>query len=217
LAICGIKWHFFALPGLALLYFREWRYFGGLISAAGVLLAISTAVQGPGWFAEYWRMGKMPGWVGIPEYMITIRRLSWHIGWIQAIGTAAALLAGWAVMRRNTVIPGLCVALFVAVLTSNHAYLHDGVLLVPGALALTYSAPRLAWLHLIPIHRVVVLFCSMWSVVLVGKHASTMGVGSTWVILTALLALFGAAIPARPASAEGGIGILERDADSGVA
>ncbi|MEK7996005.1 MAG: glycosyltransferase 87 family protein, partial [Planctomycetota bacterium] len=148
-ALCGIKFHLFLLLPLALAAQRRWRMMAGLLAAGAALLALSFAVAGPDWPAQYAHtilnarvspaQTKMPNLHGLvsgwPQPLVWSALLS--------LATAAAV---WLAARRAGFEIGLAAALAGGLLVSQHAYVADCALLIP-ALLIVLAHGRAGWLR----------------------------------------------------------------------
>ena len=123
----------------------------GLAAGGGVLLAVSFAVGGLRWPMEYFHTltdgrvhpdpAKMPNLHGLLSDV--------PMGFVlQALLTAAIVVAAWQVARRSSFHYALAVALSGRLLISYHAYLSDCALLLPAAMII-YTQATNRWLQLL--------------------------------------------------------------------
>ena len=135
LALLAIKIHLFLLLPVALVMRREWRMIFGLAGGGIALLGISFAVAGPGWVRQYLALIANPGVISDPAVKPNLHGLV--AGWSHGVGWEVVLsvvvVAGVvAVARRSGFEIAFSAGMLGSFLVSNHAYLHDCAVLIPG-------------------------------------------------------------------------------------
>ncbi|MFB3826875.1 MAG: glycosyltransferase 87 family protein [Bryobacteraceae bacterium] len=148
LALCAAKFHlFFGLP-LLLLAQRRWRMTAGFAAAGAALAAVSFAVSGPHWPAQFLAAVTAPSINPGVKAMPNLNGLLAGAPAAPALEIAlAALTLGlvWRAARRREFGLAMAAALAGGILVSHHAYPTDCALLIPAGL-LVLDHARQAWL-----------------------------------------------------------------------
>jgi hypothetical protein len=135
LALLAIKIHLFLLVPVALLMRREWRMLLGLVSSGVILAVVSFWAAGLGWVQEYLALISGPGVISDPAGKPNLHGVLAgvpHAGWWE-LGLGLAVLVGVGVAgRRNSFELAFAGGLLGSFLVSNHAYVHDCAVLIPG-------------------------------------------------------------------------------------
>jgi hypothetical protein len=146
LSLCAIKFHLFVLLPVLFVAQRRWDVVRGFAAGGAALLALSFAAGGWNWPAAYYGTltdGRVhPGALNMPNLH--------GIGMPMPLELAACALVGfgaWFAMRRTSFEIGLAIALIGGLLVSFHAYVMDGVILLPALLAVLVRA-QAEWLKL---------------------------------------------------------------------
>lgn len=172
-SLCGAKFHLALGIPVFLLARRRWGALGGGLAGALVQLAVSFAAEGWGWPARLLRLSSIGDFSPAPMRMPNLLGLTHSLpfgGYIEAVLALLALAAVWLIARRAPLTVGATAAVTAGLLVSHHAYIYDGVLLLPAcALALRLPVPRMlrywALLLCVPIPYVLlVLLRGGWQV-----------------------------------------------------
>jgi hypothetical protein len=137
MALCSLKFHLFITLPLLILTRRLWRFGAGSMAGGAVLLAVSFAVQGWHWPADYVRMLRLP--TSTPSYALMPNLnglLSGHphgFG-ITALAACMVLAAAGLVMWRGRMTVAIAAMLLSGLLLSYHSFIADAVLLIPAGL-----------------------------------------------------------------------------------
>ncbi len=135
LALLAIKIHLFLLLPVALLMRREWRMTFGLAGGGVALLGISFAIAGQGWVREYLALISNPGVISEPGGKPNLHGLvaGWpHAGAWEVFLSVLVVIATVFAARRWGFEIAFSAALLGSFLLSNHAYVHDCAVLIPG-------------------------------------------------------------------------------------
>ena len=147
IALCSIKFHLFLTLPLFILTRRLWRFGAGTVTGGAILLAVSFAVQGWRWPADYVGMLRLP--TSTPSYSLMPNLnglLSGQPHGLVATTVAAFLVlaAAGLVMWRGRITVAIAAMLVSGLLLSYHAFIADAVLLVPAGLLLLRDKSALA-------------------------------------------------------------------------
>ena len=135
LALLAIKIHLFLLVPVALLMRREWRMTFGLAGGGVALLGFSFAAAGRGWVREYLALISNPGVISDPAGKPNLHGVvaAWsHAGAWEAVLSIAVVVAVVVVAGRSGFEIAFSAGMLGSFLVSNHAYLHDCAVLIPG-------------------------------------------------------------------------------------
>ncbi len=185
MSLCAIKFHLFLLVPVFIVARREWRLAGGLASGGAVLAAVSFAVAGWSWPAQFLESALNPAFSPRTNQMANLHGVMAQIpgGAVVEILIAAMVVATvWMVSRRMSFDYAFSLMLAAGFLLSIHAYLPDLVITLPAALTLTAISNR----RLVKASAFLLLALPMHLAVLVGFPASTL-------VTAALMGLIGAA------------------------
>jgi hypothetical protein len=132
LAMCIAKFHLFLFLPLVLLRYRRWRTLQGAAAGCAVLMGLSFLAGGWNWPAEYFHMLRSDTIQPAIEYMPNLH------GWLPSswqipASILVALLAMYGIWALGEV-RAVVVALVSGLLLSYHAYVMDGVVLIPAVL-----------------------------------------------------------------------------------
>ncbi len=134
LALLLVKFHLFLLVPIALLVQREWRMFVGLCVGGAILFGICFGA-GTHWPWAYIHVISSPvispGGSGMPNLHGVLAGFP-HAGWWELGLGLVVVLGVVAAGRRNGFELAFTGALLGSFLVSNHAYLHDCAVLIPG-------------------------------------------------------------------------------------
>lgn len=134
LSLCASKPHLaLALPVL-LLARRNWRALAGGMAGGALLLAVSTAVEGPQWLSRLLILSRLPIFDPAGERMPNLRGLlsPLHLGLGAEITLGMiALAATYYLCRRVPIETGAALALAVGLWAGHHSYSYDCLLLLP--------------------------------------------------------------------------------------
>jgi hypothetical protein len=153
LALCSIKPNLSVLLPLAILAAGRWKIAMGLIGGVGALLAMSFAVQGSSWPAEFIEVLRNPGaqYAPSPHGKSVVFLL--YKASAQTEGIASAILTILCAplvvrtARRQGVELGLFASVAAAVATSVHSFTHDFLIAMPLALVAAKSeSARVRWM-----------------------------------------------------------------------
>ena len=151
LALCAAKYHLFVLLPLVLIAQKRRDMLAGMAAGGGVLLVVSFAVGGMRWPVEYFHTltdGRVhPDLTKMPNLHGLLAEVPMGVV-LQALFTAAIVLAAWQVARHSSFHYALAVALSGGLLISYHAYLSDCALLLPAAM-IVYTQTTNRWLQLL--------------------------------------------------------------------
>jgi hypothetical protein len=132
-SLLGIKPTY--LPAAALVFLaRSRRATLGLITGTAVELAVSFAVGGRGWPAEYAELLRSPLLDVEPGRMLNVRAIMscLQLPAVAYVIAGVALYAGfWLTARKLRVPDALMAGLAVSVIASPHCKVYDGVALIP--------------------------------------------------------------------------------------
>jgi glycosyl transferase family 87 len=134
LSLLAIKIHLFLLVPVALLMRREWRMMFGLAGGGIALLGISFAVAGRNWVREYLALISNPGVISDPAGKPNLHGVvaGWsHAGMWEVVLSVAVVVAVAAASRRSFEM-AFAAGMLGSFLVSNHAYVHDCAVLIPG-------------------------------------------------------------------------------------
>jgi hypothetical protein len=175
------------LPAAGIVFLAQSRRGAwGLITGTAIQLAVSFAVGGVGWPAEYLALLRSPLLDPEPGRMLNIRAIAVLLSLPAAVYiiAGAALYAGfWFVCRRLSVADGLTLALALGVIASPHCKVYDGIVLIPlfvRVASLANWEGLLAYFGLTP---------SIYLMSLMGTARLTLGGSSLAVICTLAAAL----------------------------
>jgi len=147
LALCVAKFHLFSLLPLLLLRYRRWPVIKGSAIGVAALLALSFLSAGWKWPVEYLHVLTMPGINPGRLVMPNIHGLA-PPGWELPLVILTLILACVAIFRLDY-IDGTVAALAGSFLCSYHAYVMDGVMLLPAIMLVDRevrpSAQNAAW------------------------------------------------------------------------
>jgi hypothetical protein len=149
LALCAPKFHLFLCLPLLLYRRAAWRIAAGLLTAGGVLVALSFVASGAGWVQRYARAVMDPGIDVSLQFMPNLHGLlagvpgqaAWEVVLTAAVGALV-----WFIARNSDFEIGFAGVLLGGLLVSYHAYACDFVLTIPALLSirrLTQSWPSL--------------------------------------------------------------------------
>jgi hypothetical protein len=144
-ALLAIKIHLFLLVPVALVMRREWRMLFGLASGGVVLVGISFWAAGAGWVRQYVGLISDPGVISYPAGKPNLHGVLAgvaHAGWWEVVLGLAVVLGVVVVGRRNSFELAFSGALLGSFLVSNHAYLHDCAVLIPGLVEIVSRVKR---------------------------------------------------------------------------
>jgi hypothetical protein len=136
LILCAAKFHLFLLIPVLLIRHRRWAALGGAAAGGCALYLLSVRAGGWDWPVRYARVLSNPVIHPCEAIMPNLHGLLSGIApaYVE-IGVAVALaLAAVAALTRLSYAEGLAVALAAGLLLSYHAYVADGVILVPAIL-----------------------------------------------------------------------------------
>jgi len=133
LSLLAIKITYLPVIGIVLL--RKSRR-GTLAIALGLALqlALSFAVAGQGWIAEYLAVIRNPLLDLEPRRMLNFRAIIASLSlpeWLILIATLAILVWLVVAVKRLSLSDSLLLALPLGLITSPHSYVYDGVVLIP--------------------------------------------------------------------------------------
>jgi hypothetical protein len=142
-SLCAAKIHLALGIPIFLLARKRWGALAGGLAGGLLQLAISTAAEGPQWLTKLWRLSAISDFSPSPEKMPNLlgltHALPFGIG-LEALLGMLSLAAVWIVARRSPLAIGATAAVAAGLLVSHHAYVYDGLLLLP-AVALLLRLP----------------------------------------------------------------------------
>ena len=196
---CAMKFHLFMFLPLLFIGQRRWRMFGGAASGGLVLMAISFLAAGARWSLDYFATLTNPVINPASGLMVNLHGLFQDISGgaaMELVSCLAVAVSVWLVMKKSTFLEGLAVILVGGLLTSDHTYTGDCVLLVP-ACAIIVSSMADHWT--VP-WAALALFPALYAIL----------VGSTWaygaqVVIILLFCTSAAHLLRRPSPAAGGL------------
>ena len=147
IALCSIKFHLFVTLPLFVITRRLWRFGAGSVAGGAVLLAISFAVQGWRWPADWVRILRLP--TTTPSYSLMpnlnglLSSQPHSTGWM-ALAISVVLAAAGVVMWRSRLTIAIAAMLLSGLLLSYHAFIADAALLIPAGLLLLRDKSSLA-------------------------------------------------------------------------
>jgi hypothetical protein len=145
LALVALKFHLFLLVPVFLIAQRRWRMLAGASLTGGAILAACFAAAGAHWVPRYARFvlqGQTSANVRImPNLHGLLDGLPHALAWEIASAVVVAIAVGW-IARHTSFSVGLSVALVGSLLTSQHAWAADVLLLLPALLTLAVEVPR---------------------------------------------------------------------------
>jgi hypothetical protein len=153
LTLCAIKFHLFLLVPLIPLIHRRWRILaGGAVGLAG-LMGLSFLAQGPGWIPVYLGVLRNPNLTPGAEFMPNLHGLLSVLGYrsfpVEAAAcVAVAALVAWIAWKEKDFEVAFGYALLGGLLVSFHAYLQDGLILLPVLVAVLTKVTVPAVRHL---------------------------------------------------------------------
>jgi Glycosyltransferase family 87 len=184
-SVIGIKITYLPAAGLVFMA-KSRRGTLGFLTGIVIQLAVSFALEGGGWPAEYVSVFTAPAIVLDPEprRMPSIRAIAAGLSlpagvWL--IGAIALYLAFWWVCRRLSAADALIVALPIGLIASPHCYVYDAVVLIPLFVrCVSFDAWEgfLAYIGLSPVPYLLLL----------SQHASYLLTGSLMVVTATLAA-----------------------------
>jgi hypothetical protein len=145
-SLCAAKFHLALGIPVFLLARRRWGALAGGVAGGLVQLAISFAAEGREWPARLWRLSSISDFSPNPAKMPNLFGLTHGLPYGAGLEAALALLtlaAVWTIARRSALAIGATAAVTGGLLVSHHAYVYDGLLLLPAcALALRLPVPK---------------------------------------------------------------------------
>jgi len=145
-SLCAAKFHLALGIPVFLLARRKWGALAGGLAGGLVQLAISFAAEGRDWPARLLQLSSISDFSPSPWRMPNLLGLTHWLPYGGVFEAGLALLtlsAVWIVSRRSALIVGATAAVVGGLLVSHHAYVYDGVLLLPAcALALRLPVPK---------------------------------------------------------------------------
>jgi hypothetical protein len=152
------------LPAAAMVFLEKSRRgTWGLLTGMAVQLAISFAVGGMGWPAEYLALLRNPLLDPEPGRMLSIRAVAVSLSLPAAVYPVAGVvlyLGFWFACKRLSLADGLTIALALGLIASPHCKVYDAVVLIPlfvKVASLNSWVGVLAYFGLAPVLYVVVL------------------------------------------------------------
>jgi len=145
-SLCAAKFHLALGIPVFLLARRKWGSLAGGLAGGLVQLAISFAVEGREWPYRLLHLASIsefsPASRRMPNLLGLTHWLPYGFG-LEAVLALLALAAVWIISRRTALTIGATAAVIGGLLVSHHAYVYDGVLLLPAfALALRLPCPE---------------------------------------------------------------------------
>jgi hypothetical protein len=145
-SLCAAKFHLALGIPIFLLARRRWGALAGGVAGGMIQLAISFAAEGREWPARLLRLSAISDFSPSPSKMPNLLGLTHSLPWgggIEAVLALLALAAVWVVSRRSALTIGATAAVTAGLLVSHHAYVYDGLLMLPAiALVLRLPAPK---------------------------------------------------------------------------
>lgn len=145
-SLCAAKFHLALGIPVFLLARRRWGALAGGLAGGLAQLAISFAAEGPAWPARLWQLSAISDFSPNPAKMPNLAGLTHALpfGFVLEAALAVLVLAAvWIVSRRSALTIGATTAVTGGLLVSHHAYVYDGLLLLPAcALLLRLPAPK---------------------------------------------------------------------------
>ena len=145
-SLCAAKFHLALGIPVFLLARRRWGALAGGCAGGAVQLAISFAAEGRDWPARLLRLAAISDFSPSPAKMPNLCGLTHALpygGPLEAVLALLTLAAVWIVARRSPIAIGATAAVTGGLLVSHHAYVYDGLLLLPAcALALRLLVPK---------------------------------------------------------------------------
>lgn len=145
LSLCSIKFHFLLFVPIFIVARREWRVAAGLVAGTLAQLAVSTAVQGWGWWVGYYQAitSDINGlWWMMPSFGGLLRIFPGFAVSAVVVATGMALIL-WRAMAMESRRLALSACVAGALLVAPHAFVQDAVVLIPFCLELIPSMPSL--------------------------------------------------------------------------
>jgi hypothetical protein len=146
LSLCASKFHLALAIPVFLAAGRRWRALAGGLIGGLMILAISFAVEGPGWPSRLLDLS------GRPDFNPALWRMPNVAGLVQGLPfalplelalAAVVMFAVWRISRGAPVEIGMMAALAAGLLLSHHAQAYDCVLLLPALFyVVTVPCPR---------------------------------------------------------------------------
>lgn len=140
MSLCGAKFHLFLLLPILILARGMWRFGLGVLSGGVCLLAISFGLAGRSWPQEYFDLV----WLNDRLSASQEKMLS-MAGFFHGMPCSLCLMIGvalvvacalWFVCRSSDIRFSLAATLCGGLIISPHAYLYDGVMLLPALICL---------------------------------------------------------------------------------
>ena len=175
------------LPAVGLVLFAKSRRATlGLAIGVAIQLAVSFALEGLNWPAEYLALLKHPVFDIEPRRMLNIRAIITSLGMPSAIYLIGGILIYallWFAARRMTLPNALLIALPIGLIASPHCYVYDAVVLIPLMVTVASSTNWSCTLAIVALTPLPYL-------ALMTEHASFLLAGSSLVVLSTLCAAF---------------------------
>ena len=150
-SLLALKLTFLAPVALVFLA-RSRRGSYGLAAGVAFQVAVSLAVQGPGWFPEYLAAVQSPLLDRVPSRMPSLRALMPPVPFA---ASAVLVYAGlWKIARRVEIASVLTAALPLGMIAAPHCYVYDVVVAIPifaGTLSRSMASTILAAVALSPV------------------------------------------------------------------
>lgn len=143
---CLIKFHLFTLAPVALLAARRWQAAAWASAGVAGVLALSTALEGPGVWVEYWQALMDPRVHPAPYTLPTVGGFARAVGLGAAWTPALSLVVGAGFVygiwrRREQIEVAMALALAGGVVLGSHVFVQDLLLLLaPLALVAQHAA-----------------------------------------------------------------------------
>jgi hypothetical protein len=136
LAVCTIKPNLFIFVPVAMLAAPRAKVAWGLFVGIATLVVVSHLVQGPAWPGEFLNLLLSPQRYnsnphGVSLFYLAKTDLPSGNGLAFVVLLAGGVVCVYRIAKALGLEIGLCAALAAAVVTSPHAYLQDGLLLIP--------------------------------------------------------------------------------------
>lgn len=145
-ALLAIKWNIVLTLPLLIVGTRRPGLRGGFAAGILLLVAISFAVAGTNWPAEYFRIIMSPE---VSPHIKVMPNLAGLVGglplfpWSTLLGTLVVLALDWAVVRGNVTMEyKVAATLASSILITPHVYSYDCALLIPLLVAVAYQTGR---------------------------------------------------------------------------
>jgi hypothetical protein len=138
LSLCAAKFHLALAIPLFLAANRRWGALVGGTAGCLLILALSSAAEGPHWVSQLVSLSHRPDFNAavwrLPNLAGLVHRLPAPL-LAEIIFSAGALLAVWRVSQHAPLHIGMMTALAAGLLVSHHAQAYDCVLLLPALFA----------------------------------------------------------------------------------